>query len=51
MSRNFKDDDELSKDGIDLDEDSNREQDDWVRKKNYFDDDDIGDSFSDEIEF
>lgn len=48
--RNFKDDDELS-DGMDLDEDSNREQDDWVRKKQYFNDDDVGEVFSDEIEF
>lgn len=54
MSRNLKDDDELSNanyDGMDVDEDSNREQDDWIRKKNYFNDDDVGEVFSDEIEF
>lgn len=53
MSKNFKDDDELfnTNEGMDLDEDSNRENDDtWVRKKNYFNDD-VGEIFSDEIEF
>lgn len=53
MSKNFNDDDELfnPNDGMDLDEDSNHEQDDWVeRKKNYYNDD-VGEIFSDEIEF
>lgn len=53
MSKNFKDDDELlnSNDGMDIDEESNHEQDDWIaRKKNYFSDD-AGEIFSDEIEF
>lgn len=50
MSKNFKDDDELfnSNDGMDLDEDSNHNNDDWVRKKNYFN---VGEIFSDETEF
>lgn len=53
MSKNFKDDDELynSNDSMDLEENSNHEQDDWIeRKKNYFNDD-VGEIFSDEIEF